>query len=386
MERAWDYLERLSRHPHRGVGTPEEAAAANEAAAWLRALKYDVEVTPFRAPRDTLYLGPVVIMVGFLVGGLLGAWSPWLGLVLCLLMLAPLIGEMSGANFDLDVLLRRVQSQNVVARSRSRGGEKLTIVISGHIDTQHATWLFHPRFAPFIPLYFKFVYGSLILVPIGLVGLGFSPGATWAGVLVVAGMAILLLHILFLLACALSGGYINGANDNGTGAALVLALADKFAHEPMRDVQFVFLLTGAEEVGTRGMKHYLRNVKHDPAKTYFINLDNLGGGSLHFLQGEGMTVYHRFGPTLVELARQMAAEHGPVREKKNLLLPTDAMIPAAAGYQAISFLAFQDDGSLPNYHWYTDRLENVDRTLLSFTERFMVEYVRRLAGRGERSA
>ncbi len=384
MERAWGYLERLSRYPHRGVGTPEEAAAAGEAAGWLRDLGYEVEVQPFRAPRDTLYLGPVVIMVGLMAGGFVGTWVPWLGLALCLMILAPLVGEMMGGRLDLDLLLRKVSSQNVVARSAPQGDERITLVISGHLDTQHATWLFHPRFVRYIQPYFNLVYGSIILIPVGLVGRWFSPGSAWSQWVLVAGMVLLVLHMAFLLICALSGGFINGANDNGTGAAMVLALAEQYARKPIPGVRFIFLLTGAEEVGTRGMKHYIRTERHDPGSTYFINLDNLGGGRLHYLQGEGMVVYHRFGATLVGLAQKMATEQeGRVSARKNLLLPTDGMIPAVAGYQAISFLAFQDDGSLPNYHWYTDTLENVDRSLLAFTERFMVEYVGRLAGERE---
>ena len=69
MERAWSYLDKLSRYPHRGVGTKEEAAAAAEAAQWLKDLGYHVDIQPFQAPRDTLYLGPVVLMLAFLVAG-----------------------------------------------------------------------------------------------------------------------------------------------------------------------------------------------------------------------------------------------------------------------------------------------------------------------------
>jgi hypothetical protein len=140
------------------------------------------------------------------------------------------------------------------------------------------------------------------------------------------------------------------------------------------------MLTGAEEVGTRGMKHFIRHTDLDPATTLFVNLDNIGGGELHYLLGEGMLAFRPYDQELVRLAEQMAGEFGrAVRPKRNLLLPTDGSMPCLAGYSAISFLAFLEDGSLPNYHWYTDTLENVDPDLLGFAERFLTEYVRRAA-------
>ncbi|MEW8978336.1 MAG: M28 family peptidase [Symbiobacterium sp.] len=381
MNSAWTYLERLTRYPHRAVGSREEAAAAEEAAGWLRDMGYDVEVQRFRAPRDTLYIGPAVIMAGYLGAAAIAYWwQPWVGLVFALLLLIPLAGEMSGKGLDLDAYTPRVNSQNVIARAPEGEGQRLTVVVSGHLDTQHATWLFHPRFARHVQTYLNVAYGSLGVMLVGLLLQALLPGARLTAVLLAVGAVLLALHIAFLLACAFSGGYINGANDNTTGAALTLALAEYFAAHPLPGVRFHFVLTGAEEVGTRGMKAFLRQYRYDPSTTYFINLDNLGGGTLTYLEGEGMTLYHRFGADLVDLARRMAEEHaGKVKAKPNLLLPTDAMIPAAQGYQAISFLAFLPDGSLPNYHWYSDTIEHVDKDLVSFTEEFLKEYIRRLA-------
>lgn len=187
--------------------------------------------------------------------------------------------------------------------------------------------------------------------------------------------------MLFLLLCRLTGGYINGANDNGTGVALLLALAERFGRHPLPGADLVFLLTGAEEVGNRGMKAFIRSNRLDRATTRFINLDNLGGGTLHYLTGEGMLRVQPYGTELLALAGRMAADMpGRVRARGNLLLPTDGLIPALAGYEVISFLAFGERGELPDYHWYTDTPERVDQELLSFAESFIGEYVQRVAG------
>jgi len=379
----WAYLEGLTRHPHRGTATAQEAAAAKECAGWLAAMGYRVDVEPFQTPVDTLYFGPAVVLTGFAVALGVGRYLPWAGILLCLLFLAPLVGELLGSSkLDLDWVLPRYRSQNVVAWGPSSGQPERTVVISGHYDTQRGTLLFHPRVAPYIQPYFTFAYVLLALAPVALVLRWALPAASWLNLLLAVLTGLMLANVLFLLACRFSGGgHINGANDNGTGAALTLALAKRFAGEAPNGTQFVFVLTGAEEVGTRGMKAFLRAHAFDLATTRFVNLDNLGGGQIHYLQGEGMLSVQRYGAELLGLAELMARETGgKIRPKGNLLLPTDGLIPARAGYQAITFLAFLADGSLPNYHWHTDTLDRVDRQLVEFAEQLLSEYVERVAG------
>lgn len=380
---AWEYLVKLSRHPHRGTATAGEAAAAASMRGWLEELGYQVETQPFRTPRDTLYLGPSVVLMGFAAAAVAGLWLPSAALAVCLVLLIPMVGELLGSqHIDFDLLLRTYPSQNLlVRRPAAYGAPRRRLVISAHYDTQRASLLFHPKLAPHIQPYFTAVY-ALIAAVLALLAVRWAaPGTPAVGPVLVGLSVLLLLNVAFLLYCKVTGRYINGANDNGTGAALLLGLADRFAAEPLAETELWFLLTGAEEVGTRGMKHFMRTAALDPANTVFINLDNLGGGKLHYLLGEGMVAFRPYGTDMTALARQLSAEYGGrVQPKKNLLLPTDGMVPAKAGYQAISFLAFQEDGSLPNYHWYTDTIDKIDRDLLSFTERFVQEYILRLSG------
>ncbi|HYF91216.1 MAG TPA: M28 family peptidase [Symbiobacteriaceae bacterium] len=382
---AWEYLERITHHPHRGTATDGEAAAAVEIKDWLEDLGYRVETQEFRTPRDTLYLGPSVVLAGFAVAAWLGRQWPWVSLILCFLLLVPMVGELLGSSrFDFDLVLPTYRSRNLVARRPRTGAVRRRIILSAHYDTQRASLLFHPKVAPHLQTYFTFVYALLALVPLLLAIRWAMPVLAWAAPALIWLAGLLGLNLLVLLWCRFTGGYINGANDNGSGTALVLALADRFAAMPPPETELWFLLTGAEEVGTRGMKHFLRYADLGDVPTVFVNLDNIGGGKLHYLLGEGMLAFRPYSPTLTGLAAQMAAEHpGQVRHKRNLLLPTDGLIPSLAGYEAISFLAFEHDGSLPNYHWYTDTLEKIDRELLAFAEAFLERYVRRLSGASE---
>ncbi|HLN61113.1 MAG TPA: peptidase M28, partial [Symbiobacteriaceae bacterium] len=228
MSKAYEYLRRLSRYPHRGTATPLEAAAAKEMAGWLREMGYSVSLQPFRAPRDTLYLGPSVVMLGFILGAALGRGVPWAGIGVSLLFLAPMVGELLGSSWlDFDWLLPTYPSQNVVARKAPAGSPGRTLVITAHYDTQRASLLFHPRMAPHLQGYFTCVYALLAAVPVLLLLRWI--GATWtAQALTVAG-GLLAVNVLFLAVCWRTGRYINGANDNGSGVAMALALAERFA-------------------------------------------------------------------------------------------------------------------------------------------------------------
>lgn len=86
-----------------------------------------------------------------------------------------------------------------------------------------------------------------------------------------------------------------------------------------------------------------------------------------------MLIYRPYGKRLI------AAAQGGSLPRRNLLLPTDGLIPATAGYQTITFIAFDEKGALPHYHWYTDTLTNIDREALAQTERYLIKYVHEVA-------
>lgn len=378
MSRTWWYLEQLSRFGHRGSATTAEAAAARQLKSWLEEIGLQVELQPFRSPRDTLYLGPSAVMLIALAGAAVGLRWPWAGLLVTLAALLPLVGEMLGLRIDFDLLLQRYPSQNVVARlPAGPAAQARTLVLTAHYDTQRASYLFHPRFAPFIQPYFYLVYASLLCIPIGLAARWALPVAAWPGWLLGAGSALTAGNLLFLLLCRLSGRYINGSNDNGSGVALALALAERWARDPLPGTDLRLVLTGCEEVGIRGMKAYLKTADLPKESTTFVNLDNLGDGQLHYLTGEGMLTVRPYSDRLVRLAGALAAERPDfIRPRGNLLLPTDGLAPLAGGFEAITFIAFGPDGRLPNYHWYTDRLEGCNPQFLAEVESFLFSFVR----------
>lgn len=388
---AWKYLQKLCQFPHRGSATEEEAKAAQMIKAEMSGLGFEVEEQHFLTPRDCLYLLPLQSLVPLcvigLVGLLFGAALEWGNLLLAglvLIMIIPLLLEVFGSSVEIN-LFPKHPSANIVAYTEKDFSKKCTIVVTGHYDTQKGSYLFAPWFVKHTQAFFNLVYASIGLL---LLSLLVQPFFAWSRVLLWVAVVMVFVATAFLLICQLTGRYTQGANDNGTGTALTMALAQHYmenrANYPA-DVNFIFLLTGSEEVGSKGMKHFLKvdGRELSPERTDFLVLDNIGAGKITYLLGEGMIKVIPYHAELLEIARRLQSEYpeGTILTQPNLLLPTDSLPPISQGYRSISFLGKDESGNLGNYHWHTDRIENVDRELVEFAEGFFLRYVQELAGR-----
>lgn len=423
--RSWEYLEQLAKLPARGSATEGERIAARWLRDRLEALGYDVELQSFRSPRHTLYIGPTVVIVVLLIALRLSTSMPVVAVLLGAAALVPLIGEMLGTSLNFNVFLPKSDSQNVIARPRRHrgapaegaagiaeagdadgipgaagaggiaGGERpprssphtpRDVVVVAHYDTQWGSWLFAPRFRRLLEPFFMVTYAGLVLAFVTVLLRWFVPGAGWVDIMATVASVLLVVTGAFLFGSWLTGRPVPGANDNGSGVAVALALAHRWMAEASRGdataINPMFLFTGCEEVGLRGMHRFMQDARLAP-DTVFINLDNVGGGRLRYFLGEGMLAYQEYDKNLVALASELATRYeGEVVPLKNWLLPTDGLLPAKAGFPAISFLAMGDDDWIPHYHWHTDTLDNADRSVVELTERFVWDYVTAV---GERS-
>ena len=140
---------------------------------------------------------------------------------------------------------------------------------------------------------------------------------------------------------------VPGANDNATGVAALLALAD----DPPPGVRLVLLAPGCEESGMGGMAAFLRAHAFDPETTLFLSLDTLGCGTPVVLSGEGTILEHRYAERDLALAGDAP--------RWRLGGWTDAILARFKGYRAISLLSM-GPGHLTHYHHPTDTPEHVD--------------------------
>jgi Zn-dependent M28 family amino/carboxypeptidase len=175
-----------------------------------------------------------------------------------------------------------------------------------------------------------------------------------------------------------------GANDNASGVAVLLSLADSLVAHPLAPDTDVWLVaTGCEEAGTVGMLRFLQQHGSElpKATTTFINIDNVGAGNITFTTAEGILLPLKTDPVLNEAAIAFAQNYPEYNVKGHgyHALTTDALIPLSKRRRAISIMAFDARGRLPNWHWHTDTIDNIDPETIIIARDLVAYVIRSIA-------
>ena len=140
-----------------------------------------------------------------------------------------------------------------------------------------------------------------------------------------------------------------------------------------------FVATGAEEAGTWGMRALLDAYPDELRDALIINIDNVGAGVVAYVTDEGMAKRYRADRRLVAQAKRTARENGlSVKGQSYRGLSTDATPALARRFKAMSVMAFDINGRLPDWHWETDTEENVSATTVEAATTFVTALLRDL--------
>jgi len=346
----------------RGSATLAEKRAAEYAAEKLATWGYGVEVQPFRALTTFSWLY-IVFYLWPLVAWLTGWW--WFGALGAILFFMEL-----NTIATISRLFPTGSSQNVIARHRQAGTAQVVLV--AHLDSSKAGLNFSPQMVKHFRTSFLAMVASMAAAPLLLV-LGLWLGGVWP--------FVALLPCLYLLTICgtllhreVWNYYTPGANDNASGVAAVLAVAERVKDDLPEGVALTILLTGCEESGTYGMVRFLEKQGKKYQNAWFINLDNIGAGNLHYMTGEGMFPTFRSSPEILAACQRVAKARPDLNIRQGVynLLSTDALPALQRGYQAISLLALDEQGLLPNWHWPTDTVENIQLSTIDTAVEFCV--------------
>ena len=140
-----------------------------------------------------------------------------------------------------------------------------------------------------------------------------------------------------------------------------------------------FVATGCEEVGTVGMKTFLKRYEADLHDALIINIDNIGSGNVCYVTREGMAKRYYSDRRVVSAARRAAREADlSVKPREYRGLSTDATVALARGFRAMSVMAFDINGRLPHWHQTTDTKENVSEANLDLAVDFVSALIKEL--------
>ncbi|MGD2058509.1 MAG: M28 family peptidase [Anaerolineales bacterium] len=103
-----------------------------------------------------------------------------------------------------------------------------------------------------------------------------------------------------------------GADDNGSGVALVLEMIDRLREAPPANLETFFAFWGAEELGLYGSRQFVRQYgeKLDKKNTYIINADVVGvGETLLVHTGQGVIFRRQTDPQIVAALIDICERH-----------------------------------------------------------------------------
>jgi hypothetical protein len=175
---------------------------------------------------------------------------------------------------------------------------------------------------------------------------------------------------------------VPGANDNLSGVAVLVALAEALRRRPLAGLRVILLSAGAEEAlqeGIRGFAgRHFGSLARD--RTWFLNLDTVGSGNLVLLDAEGPLRMEPYDPAFGDLVADRAAGLGiAVRRGLRSRNSTDGVVPSRHGYRTACLVSIDDEKLLPHYHLPTDLPQHVDYDCVADAARLTEAVARALA-------
>jgi len=239
------------------------------------------------------------------------------------------------------------------------------LLLSAHVDSAPAVPYSHPvllrfraRMMDIVERSAFFLAAAALLTWIGL------PFPALLEILIhVAGLSLAILLTLLTFADQFTGksSFSPGANDNASGVAVLLALAQANANRRFTHMRLGFLFTGAEETGLHGARAAAASLDHDP-NTSIITLDMVGAGDcLRFSTQDGIIKPLHASAELNDLIQRC----DPSAKGLWYSIKSGDFAPfLAAGFAATGLQITGSSQAELAYHTRNDTLENIELSAL----------------------
>jgi len=303
--------------------------------------------------------GAALVLMGRRVTGALAALAAFAGI----------LDEAENGPRVFRRALRRKQSLvNVVARLGDPEAERTLVVLAHHDAPQTGAIFdqtlqrkafevapkFMDRFKTSIPHWWGALAGPLATIAAAVSGRRAGARAGVALGLVSTG----------IVADIWRSPTVPGANDNLSGVAGLVGLAEMLRERPPSGLRVLLVSAGAEESLQDGIRAFMDSHAHElpVERTWFINFETTGSPFLASLEGEGPVAMRDYSdPSFRELVAGLASGAGiPLERGLRGRVSTDSVIPSRAGYPTVTLASITFWRGLANYHWPTDVPENVD--------------------------
>jgi hypothetical protein len=363
----------------RGPTSSNEKKAAEYIEQVLRSTGAEVNSEKFLST-SSFYWMVSVYLLSFVLTVFLFPISSIVVFILDLIIVLVFLQEMQLRRV-LFRIMPKGESANIIGKMKAKVYPKKRVIITGHYDSAKSLPFFHPRIVKYFDFLVLFAGASMIIVTF-LFGFGafsnylqFLKGfssffwfASFPFILYLGFIGI------FLVYGELFAKTTDGANDNASGIAVALGVADILSKNPLENTEVWFVATGCEEAGTVGMSNFLEKHADELKNSYILNIDCVGTGDLKYVIKEGLLKTISVPEELVRIVSEVAAKE-PTLKASPLVLrykASDSFPALSVGLKAICIISV-DERNLPlNWHWKTDvfnkingqSLENAQELLL----------------------
>lgn len=324
-----------------------------------------------------------------LLACVLSPFTPGIGALMGGLVTLSFWGELRGRPRLLRGLLMKRLSGNMIARMRLEPS-RAALVLVAHADVASASQHFRPwvkRFTSHREMPGRTLHpGSLVLVAgvvqtVAAVSLWVSEDLSQWVLGGLLGAALVQLGLTVLAVDWWLSPPVEGAIDNASGLAVAWGVAEALAQSPLKHTEVWLLATGDREPECGGMRAFLHQSAYmfDRSNAFFVNVDDVGRGDLHYAIAEGRWDERPYRPTLPALAERLALrpEFAAVAETK-LVGTTDAGIATDWGFRAITLTSLEEGHRPAMLHTHDDSFESVEGEAVEAAYHFVLALAREI--------
>ncbi len=206
----------------------------------------------------------------------------------------------------------------------------------------------------------------------------FAPLIVWQTIRTL-GLALAIFSLVFqVIYLYISRGnvYSPGANDNASGVAVILALAQHAQELSLAYLDTHYVLFTAEELGLIGSQQFAKGTSLPRENTYVVNLDMVGTGRrLCYVRGSGLLPPRFTDRHLNALLRESDPS---IKPYYYFMGDSDSTSFLARGFRAAWLVTMGDDRAEMVYHTDRDTIDHVDAESLQLAGNAVIQLMHRL--------
>jgi hypothetical protein len=347
----------------RGSTTGAEQEAAQYCQHQLAQIGLEPKIETYRSARSIFHphlLASVILLIAYGIYPLAGRVGAGFAAFLSLLAFVSELLELSFIENPLRWLVSKGPSQNVVAIIPPKGKHQQDVILIGHIDTQRTPLIF--KTPGWVKAYQSFTTVAFILFLVQVILFTLGAITQFSGIWL-ASIPSALCALLLMLICIQADRtpFSHGANDNATGAGLVLTLAEDLKNKSLDHTCIWLVCSGCEEVQHYGAINFFRRHRHEFRNPKAIIFEMLGCDGPAWLTKEGIIIPFHADRNLVSLTARLAGEHPhwgayPTRITGGNTEMADAL---RAKIPAITITGMGPHGEMPFWHQKGDTFDKI---------------------------